>query len=134
MWNVFDDADNRQPWIVGTVQSDRESFADRVFIGEVAARHRFVDDCRAWGIGSVTFGEIPPGDDWYAQSMKEVWRDILPARHRSVVEIERATFDAEGIVSCDSTQGLNRAQAHPFDSGQRLDSADEFLKECRGLR
>src|SRR5262245_911825 len=103
MRNVFDYPDDRQPGILWSWQAERESFANRIVIGEVALRQGFVDDRCGRSIGGVAFCEITPGDDWDAQCVKVIRRDQLPACHGRVVEIERSPLDYEGIVACNST-------------------------------
>src|ERR1044071_5849394 len=107
MRHVLRDADDRDPRIVRTRQTERDAMPDRIFVGPVTRRQLLVNygDRKRSGL-HVRGREIAAFDERNAERLQVVCSDDLPTSRREVCRIEFPAFNRKWIAAAVATQRL----------------------------
>src|SRR5262245_49332090 len=92
--HVADDSDDLSPLVVEA--ADRDSFADRVFIGEVASLQRLVDYDDARSLPFILPDKFAAFDQGDLHRLKISGADYSVIHHRRLTRLLRLPFDGEG--------------------------------------
>src|SRR5678816_2629496 len=121
MRDVLRGADNRDPRIVRTRQTQGEATANRIFVGPVSRCKLLVDygnrRCTGLHIGRR---QIATSEQRNAECPQIVWPNHLPACRSEVRGIEFSTFNNKWIAAAVTAQRLHRSEARSLYPGQRF--------------
>src|SRR5882762_3916548 len=104
MRQIFGNANDSDPGIIRSWQSQRDAPADRVFVGPVATGHSLIDYCyNRRALDHVLQGEIAALDQRNAERVKIIRARHLPSGKTQTGGIEGTTLDSERIIARKTT-------------------------------
>src|SRR6185369_10412505 len=112
MRHVPRDADDRDPWILRTRQTQSNALANRIFVGPITRRHLLIDDgdrCRARL--NVFCREIAAFGELNAECLQVIGACELPSGRGQITRIEAAPFDSKWIAAAAPAKRLIASEA-----------------------
>src|SRR5262245_32159819 len=110
-----------------------DAFSDRVFVREVAARQRLIDDDDARRLQVVALGEFAPADEPDAHRAEITVGREAQVGPRPFRSLNRTPFDLESGIGV--TAAERQREDHPggAHAGQPLDALDQLTVEAGDL-
>src|SRR5262245_45444906 len=125
---VFHDADDLDVR-ANVARTEDEMAADRVAIGEIAARHRLVDDRNLRTAGRVRDGEFSPADERNAHRGEIIRPDAVMANVHVFVLLRLVTFDRDVRTGVAVGEDRDFGGADGTHAGKRRDALAEIIEE-----
>ena len=118
IFDLADDADDRQPRVGRRQPAELDPLADRILSGPEALHHALADDDRRRRGGHLGLGERAPRDERNAQRAEELGRDAVRVAARIVLGVQlRLAFGGESVALALPSSGRSVPSAASLTPG-----------------